>query len=327
MSKKQIIAFLDRLLGVNDVRKRSLTYTIKEEEIENIIRKCTTIVMSQPVMIEVDPPLKICGDIHGQFADLLRVFNRCGFPPDTNYLFLGDYVDRGRQQLEVICLLMAYKVLYPETFFILRGNHECSSINRTYGFYEECKRRYSVKLYHAFQNFFNCLPLCAIVGQRIFAMHGGLSPALRGWPQLTDNVIKRPFDPPRKGLATDLLWSDPDLNITGWEKSSRGISYIFGADVVKKFCLEMDIDLIVRAHQVVQDGYEFFANRKLVTIFSAPKYCGEFDNNAAVMSVDENLVCSFEILRPREKEPKVMAKSKTDGTSVLQKQKPCMDSS
>ncbi|RCN38888.1 hypothetical protein ANCCAN_15182 [Ancylostoma caninum] len=196
---------------------------------------------------------------------------------------------RGRQQLEVITILISYKILYPECFFILRGNHECKIINKVYGFYDECKRRYSVKLYNVFQDFFDALPLCSLVAGRILGMHGGLSPELTSWAQMDD--IVRPLDPEDVPLAMDLLWSDPDEHTRGWAKNSRGVSYVFGTDVVKKFCRDMDLDLIVRhafhsfvknftqeheflifrAHQVVQDGYEFFADRRLVTIFSAPK--------------------------------------------------------
>ncbi|KAL6741815.1 hypothetical protein Aduo_015031 [Ancylostoma duodenale] len=266
--------------------------------------------------------LQVCGDIHGQFPDLLRIFNRCGYPPDCSYLFLGDYVDRGRQQLEVITILMSYKILYPECFFILRGNHECKIINKVYGFYDECKRRYSVKLYNVFQDFFDALPLCSLVAGRILGMHGGLSPELTSWAQMDD--IVRPLDPEDVPLAMDLLWSDPDEHTRGWAKNSRGVSYVFGTDVVKKFCRDMDLDLIVRAHQVVQDGYEFFADRRLVTIFSAPKYCGEFDNNAAVMIVSKNLECSFEVLRPMDNPPKVRARLKEASVSKkrLKRRKP-----
>lgn len=135
---------------------------------------------------------KICGDVHGQYYDLLRLFEYGGYPPESNYLFLGDYVDRGKQSVECICPLLAYKIKYPENFFILRGNHECASINRIYGFYDECKRRYSIKLWKTFIDCFNCLPIAATVEEKIFCMHGGLSPDLNSMEQICR--IMRPTD-------------------------------------------------------------------------------------------------------------------------------------
>jgi len=138
------------------------------------------------------PCSQICGDIHGQYYDLLRLFEYGGFPPEANYLFLGDYVDRGKQSLETICLLLAYKIKFPENFFILRGNHECASINRIYGFYDECKRRYNIKLWKTFTDCFNCLPIAAIIDEKIFTMHGGLSPDLNSMEQI--RRVMRPTD-------------------------------------------------------------------------------------------------------------------------------------
>jgi len=257
------------------------------------------VFLKQPILLELEAPLKVCGDVHGQYYDLLRLFEYGAFPPESNYLFLGDYVDRGKQSLETICLLLAYKIKYPENFFLLRGNHECASINRIYGFYDECKRRYNIKLWKTFTDCFNCLPLAAIIDEKIFCCHGGLSPDLESMEQI--RRIIRPTDVPDQGLLCDLLWSDPEKEIPGWGENDRGVSYTFGPEIVAKFLYKHDLDLICRAHQVVEDGYEFFAKRQLVTLFSAPNYCGEFDNAGAMMSVDDSLMCSFQILKPAEK--------------------------
>ncbi|CAK7341107.1 unnamed protein product [Dovyalis caffra] len=254
-------------------------------------------------------------DIHGQYSDLLRLFEYGGFPPHANYLFLGDYVDRGKQSLETICLLLAYKIKYPENFFLLRGNHECASINRIYGFYDECKRRFNVRLWKTFTDCFNCLPVAALIDEKILCMHGGLSPDLNHLDQIRN--LQRPTDVPDTGLLCDLLWSDPSKDVQGWGMNDRGVSYTFGPDKVTEFLQKQDLDLICRAHQVVEDGYEFFANRQLVTIFSAPNYCGEFDNAGAMMSVDETLMCSFQILKPADKKSKFKPGNTSTGVGVF----------
>ncbi|KAL9041209.1 MAG: hypothetical protein Q9180_001432 [Flavoplaca navasiana] len=282
---------IDRLLEVRGSRPGKQVQLL-ETEIRYLCTKAREIFISQPILLELEAPIKICGDIHGQYYDLLRLFEYGGFPPEANYLFLGDYVDRGKQSLETICLLLAYKIKYPENFFILRGNHECASINRIYGFYDECKRRYNIKLWKTFTDCFNCLPIAAIIDEKIFTMHGGLSPDLNSMEQI--RRVMRPTDIPDCGLLCDLLWSDPDKDITGWSENDRGVSFTFGPDVVSRFLQKHDMDLICRAHQVVEDGYEFFSKRQLVTLFSAPNYCGEFDNAGAMMSVDESLLCSFQ---------------------------------
>ncbi|KAF3680534.1 Serine/threonine-protein phosphatase PP1 [Capsicum annuum] len=262
------------------------------------------------------------GDIHGQYSDLLRLFEYGGLPPKSNYLFLGDYVDRGKQSLETICLLLAYKIKYPENFFLLRGNHECASVNRIYGFYDECKRRFNVRLWKVFTDSFNCLPVAALIDEKILCMHGGLSPDLQHLDQIRN--LQRPTDVPESGLLCDLLWSDPSKDVKGWGMNDRGVSYTFGPDKVTEFLQKQDLDLICRAHQVVEDGYEFFADRQLVTIFSAPNYCGEFDNAGAMMSVDETLMCSFQILKPAEKKPKFgFGSTTTAKTATPAKPKMC----
>jgi serine/threonine-protein phosphatase PP1 catalytic subunit len=293
-----IDSILEKLLEVRGCRPGKQV-NLTEQEVSGLCVRSREIFMSQPVLLSVPLPIKICGDIHGQYYDLLRLFEFGGFPPTSSYLFLGDYVDRGKQSLETICLLLALKVKHPDKFFLLRGNHESSSINRIYGFYDECKRRYNIKLWKTFTDCFNCLPVAALVDDKIFCMHGGLSPELSNMELV--RRIQRPTDVPDHGLLCDLLWSDPDKETQGWDDSPRGVSFVFGPEIVTNFLRTHDLDLICRAHQVVEDGYEFFANRQLVTVFSAPNYCEEFDNAAAIMTVDESLLCSFQILRPYEK--------------------------
>ena len=253
--------------------------------------------MKQPTFLELESPITVCGDTHGQYPDLLKLFEVGGFPPETNYLFLGDYVDRGKQSLETICLLLAYKIKYDENFFLLRGNHECASINRIYGFYDECKKRYNLKLWKVFIDLFNCLPIAASIDDKILLMHGGLSPELNTVDQL--KKIVRPTDVPEEGLLCDLLWSDPESQCNGWGKNDRGVSVVFNEKVLSKFLQKNDMDLVCRAHQVVEEGYEFFGDRQLVTVFSARNYCGEFDNAGAMMVIDENLMCSFKIIKSK----------------------------
>ncbi|KAJ7052179.1 serine/threonine-protein phosphatase PP1 [Mycena amicta] len=293
-------SIIDRLLLVRGYRPGK-EVKLEEYEIQYLCRTSREIMMAQPILLELEAPLKVCGDTHGQYYDLLRLFEYGGFPPEANYLFLGDYVDRGKHSLETICLLLAYKIKYPENFFLLRGNHESASINRIYGFYDECKRRHNVKIWKSFIDCFNCFPIAALIDERIFAMHGGLSPDLQSMDQI--RRIMRPTDIPDTGILSDLLWSDPDSTVRGWGENDRGVSFTFGPDVVARFLQKHDLDLIARGHQVVEDGYEFFAKRHLVTIFSAPNYGGEFDNAGGMMSVDESLLCSFQILRPASKKP------------------------
>lgn len=269
---------------------------LPEDNIIQIVRTARDVFIKQPMLIEVHAPINICGDTHGQYSDLLRLFEIGGFPPDSNYLFLGDYVDRAKQSIEVITLCLCYKIKYPESFFLLRGNHECASLNRIYGFYDECKRRYSVKLWRIFADCFNCMPVAAVVEDKILCMHGGISPDLEDLSQIVE--LSRPVDVPDEGLLCDLLWADPDAHVMGWGYNARGVSYTFGHDLIRNFLEQHNLDLICRAHQVVEDGYEFQANRQLVTIFSAPNYCGEFDNAGAILKVSSDLVCSFEIIRP-----------------------------
>ena len=273
---------------------------LSEEELKYLCIKSMEIFMQESSFLELTAPIIICGDIHGQYRDLIRLFDFGGTPEKKQYLFLGDYVDRGKNSIECISLLLAYKIKFPKNIYLLRGNHESEMINRTYGFYDECKRRYNLRIWKIFSDCFNWLPISSIVNSKILCMHGGLSPDLKELKNIKQ--IVRPTEVPDKGLLCDLLWSDPDADAEDWAPNNRGISVLFNENLVEKAIDELDIDLICRAHQVVESGYEFFAQRQLVTVFSAPNYCGEFDNAGAFMLVNKDLMCGFKVLLPEIKE-------------------------
>ncbi|KAF7723171.1 serine/threonine protein phosphatase Pzh1 [Apophysomyces ossiformis] len=294
----QIDEYIHRLLQAGYACKASRQLCLRNSEVLAICQAAMEIFLSQPTLLELSAPVKIVGDTHGQYTDLIRLFEMGGFPPSSNYLFLGDYVDRGKQSLETFLLLLCYKIKFPENFFLLRGNHECANVTKVYGFYDECKRRLSPKMWRTFVDVFNTLPIAALVAGKIFCVHGGLSPSLHSMDAIRS--IQRPTDVPDYGLLNDLLWSDPSDATNDWEENERGVSYCFGKKVLNDFLARFDLDLVCRAHMVVEDGYEFFNERTLVTVFSAPNYCGEFDNFGAIMSVNEELLCSFELLTPAD---------------------------
>jgi serine/threonine-protein phosphatase PP1 catalytic subunit len=272
---------------------------ISEREVFTVIDKVYPLIEKEESMLELESPIYICGDIHGQFYDLLRLFEILKYPPQSKYLFLGDYVDRGKNSLECILLLLCLKIEFPEKIFLLRGNHESADVNRTFGFYDECKRKVSLKIYKKFCSLFNILPITALISEKILCMHGGLSKDLTSINQL--KLIKRPTEIPEKGLLCDLVWSDPDNLISNKnfiENKERGISFCFSKEIVEEFTKINNLDLICRAHQVVEEGFQFFANMKLITIFTAPNYMNVFDNNGGVLYVNEDLICSLHVLNP-----------------------------
>ena len=293
---------IEKLLSVLNNKPGTLI-DLKEEEIKYIIDKSLYIIKKEPVLVKLEAPLKICGDIHGQYYDLLRIFVHTGYPDKHNYLFLGNYVDFGKQGIEVICLLLCYKIKYPEKMTLLRGNHESSIENRVYGFYDECKRRYNVFIWKSFVELFNYLPIAALINDVIFCVHGGLCPELKSPSDILS--ISRPTEIPDCGLLCHLLNSNPDMETLEFdedqtvEDNSRN-AILFGIKIVEDFVKNNNLDLIVRGNQVVDDGYEFFGNRKLITIFSAPNFKGEFDNSSGILIIDENLSCQLKVLRPVE---------------------------
>lgn len=244
-------------------------------------------LLKQPVKC----PVTICGDIHGQFHDLAELFQIGGKCPDTNYLFMGDYVDRGYYSVETASLLVALKVRYPDRITILRGNHESRQITQVYGFYDECLRKYgNANVWKIFTDLFDYFPLTALVESEIFCLHGGLSPSIDSLDHIRD--LDRVQEVPHEGPMCDLLWSDPD-DRCGWGISPRGAGYTFGQDISERFNQNNNLKLVARAHQLVMEGYNWGHEHKVVTIFSAPNYCYRCGNMASILEVDDNMGHTF----------------------------------
>jgi serine/threonine-protein phosphatase 4 catalytic subunit len=231
---------------------------------------------------------------------LVELFKVGGECPQKNYLFLGDFVDRGYYSVETFLLLLALKVRYPDRITLIRGNHESRQITQVYGFYEECLRKYgSVNVWRYCTEIFDYLSLSALVEDRVFCVHGGLSPAISTLDQI--RTIDRKQEVPHDGSMCDLLWSDPE-EIDGWGLSLRGAGYLFGGDVVAQFNQTNDVELICRAHQLVMDGYKFMFNDTLVTVWSAPNYCYRCGNVAAILELDEQLNRNFKVFEAAPQE-------------------------
>lgn len=278
------------------LRKHPKQSTLSQREILFLLAQARDKLQQEATLLEIEGPVNVVGDLHGQFLDMMRIFEALGHPPTQRYLFLGDYVDRGPNSIDTISLLLCFKVMFPDQVFLLRGNHETPEVCRIYGFYDECKRRYSIKLWRMFTHVFRYLPIAAVIGKRIFCAHGGLSPQLHRLEDLKSLV--KPIDVFEGSMVEDVLWSDPEPDAIGWRASSRGVSYVYGMQVLEEFLQRNELDLVCRAHEVVEDGYEFFGDRRLLTIFSATNYCGQFDNCGGVLRVDSQLVCSLFILKP-----------------------------
>jgi len=246
----------------------------------------------QPNVIDIplnqSDKITVCGDIHGQFYDLLNIFSLNGFPSDTNqYLFNGDFVDRGSFSCEVIILFFSLKLLYPNNFFMSRGNHESRAMNKIYGFEGEVREKYPGVPFDLFSEVFDCLPLGHIIGGKIFVVHGGLFG--EDGVKIEDlQKVDRKREPPISGLMSDMLWADPQVS-NGRGPSKRGVGQSFGPNVTENFLKINDLELVIRSHEVKPKGYLLEHNGQLVTLFSAPNYCDQVGNSGAFAIIRGNL--------------------------------------
>eukprot|EP01135_Chromosphaera_perkinsii_P002725 Nk52_evm93s226 gene=Nk52_evmTU93s226 len=253
-----------------------------------ILSQARDLFKSLPSLVDIDVPegteFTICGDVHGQYYDLLNIFELNGLPSESNpYLFNGDFVDRGSFSVEVIFTLFAFKLLYPNHFHMSRGNHETINMNKMYGFDGEVKSKFNDTMCEMFHETYRCLPLAQCIGKSIIVVHGGLFS--RDDVTLDDiRKIDRFCEPGDSGLMCELLWSDPQ-DAPGRSPSKRGVGYQFGPDVTENFLNRNGLSLLIRSHEVKDNGYEIAHNGKCITVFSAPNYCDQMGNKGAFIKV------------------------------------------
>nr|XP_043608931.1 serine/threonine-protein phosphatase BSL1-like isoform X3 [Erigeron canadensis] len=279
-------------------------------EVGELCYAAEQIFLHEPTVLQLKAPIKVFGDLHGQFGDLMRLFDEYGFPSTAgdityiDYLFLGDYVDRGQHSLETITLLLALKIQYPENVHLIRGNHEAADINALFGFRLECIERMGendgIWAWTRFNQLFNHLPLAALIEKKIICMHGGIGRSIHLVEQI--EKIERPINMDAGSLVLmDLLWSDPTENdsVEGLRPNARGPGLVtFGPDRVTDFCKRNKLQLIIRAHECVMDGFERFAQGQLITLFSATNYCGTANNAGALLVVGRGLVIVPKLIHP-----------------------------
>ena len=253
----------------------------------NIVRP---ILFEEPNVLELSSPITVCGDIHGQLFDLFKLFDIAGhISPDNNnvYLFMGDYVDRGYYSLETFAYLIALKIKYPSRIYLLRGNHESRQVNQMYGFYNDCVQAYGhIGVWSLANDTFDLLPISAIVDQKVFCVHGGLSKGIDLIEQL--DLLQRRVELPPEGSLCDLCWSDP-ADVQQWTMNQRGAGWMFGKPQVEQFLHANNLKFIARSHQLAMNGYQWYFDNQLITVWSAPNYMYRAGNKATVMKLDQTL--------------------------------------
>jgi len=259
----------------------------------SILLKALKVFKKVPTIVDLNlPKVTVCGDTHGQFYDLLHIFEIAGYPSEDNpFVFNGDFVDRGSFSCEVILTLLCFKILYPKHFHLTRGNHETVAMTSMYGFQGEANKKYSSEIYELFMEVFNWLPLGIIINKEALVVHGGI-PKDPGVKIEDFRKIDRARQPPNTGYFCDLVWADPQPE-PGFGVSPRGVSHRFGPDISKRFLDDNNLKYLVRSHEMKEGGYEIAHDGRVITVFSAPNYCDTMGNKGAVIIFREGKDLEF----------------------------------
>jgi len=290
---EQVMAEYGKLLSIGSSQIPEIGVSIPIPRFQSVILTslCVdtiTFLRKRDMILYINPPIYIIGDIHGNIFDLIRILVLCKPPPLSRFLFLGDYVDRGKYSVEVVTLLFALQLKYPEHVFMIRGNHEFESVNSVYGFKDEIiSQKYDLDLFLAINKTFEWLPLVSIIDKTFFCVHGGLSPQLNSLEQIS--AIHRPYKMYEADIVADLLWSDPTVECRTYVSSNRGTGVGFGETAIRDFLAAFKFSYIIRAHQCVIKGIEQFNTEPLFTVFSSSNYDEILSNWAGILFIKIDL--------------------------------------
>jgi serine/threonine-protein phosphatase 6 catalytic subunit len=258
---------------------------LPEKDLRELCTLVSDILVEESNVQPVSTPVTVCGDIHGQYYDLMELLRVSKNPPETGFIFMGDFVDRGYYSIETLTKLLVMKVMYPDKITLLRGNHESRSISQVYGFYDECNLKYgNSNMWKMCCDVFDLLPTAALIDEEVLCVHGGLSPLVKTLDSM--RVIVRDREVPQTGALSDLVWSDPSDSVEYWAPSPRGAGWLFGESIVRQFNRTNGLHMMCRSHQLVMEGYCFMFDRRLATVWSAPNYYYRCGNFASVFEFD-----------------------------------------
>ncbi|EAX99335.1 Ser/Thr protein phosphatase, putative [Trichomonas vaginalis G3] len=285
------------------MKEGSMIYSyLTRKEIVLMLQQVITIFRSEPILLKIPSNIHVVGDIHGNIMDLIRIFQKVGYPPQQKYLFLGDYVDRGNNSIEILLMLFALKIKYPEHIYLIRGNHENEHMSEYYGFRDEIESKYNYTLFYEFHRVFRQLPLACLISNKIFCVHGGLSPLFTSFEDF--QALEKPGEIKDPSIFLDFIWSDPKDQPEDFKPSLRKCGQFFGQKALEDFCQKTSVELVLRAHELCQHGYDFpYANSdSCITVFSSSNYCDR-QNKAAIVNVSKKLEVTITQFDPLKSEP------------------------